>query len=845
MTYQWMRAWRFYDRVYHVIVQGWWQLFGSLILGTLAADLLFGGTQSIGDPRSWWFVRVGLVNWPYLVVLAPPLAVLWVLAWYGHHEAHPRASAAPVQRFPVRRLRVAQDGPALGLGYRSPPAYFPWPGYQEAILQLRHFARSGGILVLTGVSGVGKTRMAFEAVRQSLPRSSLIPLDTHVVFADLDLQPGEQIVLWLDDLAERGATDQDAKLLTRLVRHAAAQLKIGRSLIVVATCTTAELPTVQARYRSLLRDGVFLDVAPVLPEEPHWLAFLGWAKSQQLPHDAAQFDGTPGSLILDLAARVGAYQGLAGPARAILDVVALFYACGIGNWTRARVQQAATVAFDLAAVAWPAGLTALLADRWLLSRGAQVQVPIAAYLTRVLPRVGHSLDTPILQDALHRLILWHATAAGRDRIRDLYALSDALAAGVGAFADASELRQACLTRALDLQAADQETPLWAGGQQRLGELLATEEDHPAAIVAFRQALRGYPLAQYPVEHGSTLVDLGNSFKEEGSPADIEEAIACYQAALAVFTPPDFPVEHAEIQTTLADTFHQRYAQARHPEDLDHSIASMQEALTVMPREADADTWAQRQDTLGDYYRERAFWHRGDEAQAVVAYEQALSVYSPERTLLRWAETATELGEALRRRRKGGVLANVRQAQEVHRRVLQFVTRERQFWLWANASHQLGQDYASEAAHVRDRDQQSALLRQAVAVYDTVREAAVPGTFFAGLIAIDLGAVAQLEERWEDALAWFDQAAAIFAPEQLHANAHNWGLAQAERGECFAALAEQARRAHDGARCHRYRTQAIQAYSSSSSSYLLAHSLIGAEGAQTALAKMHALACALA
>jgi tetratricopeptide (TPR) repeat protein len=123
------------------------------------------------------------------------------------------------------------------------PAYIP----RDQDGELRELLAAGGFVLLVGDSTAGKTRMAFEALRATLPDHSLIAPDGLDAIPDAVSQAVEErrCVLWLDDL-ERflgpgGITGAD---LARLLSGS------GHHRVIVATIRAME----QARLTADLRD---------------------------------------------------------------------------------------------------------------------------------------------------------------------------------------------------------------------------------------------------------------------------------------------------------------------------------------------------------------------------------------------------------------------------------------------------------------------------------------------------------------------------------------------------------------------------------------------------------------
>jgi tetratricopeptide (TPR) repeat protein len=194
------------------------------------------------------------------------------------------------------------------------------------------------------------------------------------------------------------------------------------------------------------------------------------------------------------------------------------------------------------------------------------------------------------------------------------------------------LRRRCIDRALSLLGDGPPSSQRAEGQERLGQIFVDADQPEEAVSMFREALHGYSPLQHPVEHAHVLEELGDSLRDIGSPAAIEESITVYMQALDTFTPLAFPAEHAKIQTALADSHYTQYRREHRPEALDHSIAALEQAVQVEPREQEPENWAERNVTLGDHYVERAKRRQEDQSHAAVAFQQALKVYSPQRDL---------------------------------------------------------------------------------------------------------------------------------------------------------------------------------------------------------------------
>jgi hypothetical protein len=84
------------------------------------------------------------------------------------------------------------------------------------------------------------------------------------------------------------------------------------------------------------------------------------------------------------------------------------------------------------------------------------------------------------------------------------------------------------------------------------------------------------------------------------------------------------------------------------ENIETSIESLREALTVFTPESYPEPWARTQNNLGISYRNRIRGDSVDNAlKAITAYEAALTVYTPEKYPQLNAETLTNMRVAQR------------------------------------------------------------------------------------------------------------------------------------------------------------------------------------------------------
>lgn len=153
-------------------------------------------------------------------------------------------------------------------------------------------------VLITGKPNIGKTRAAFESIKR-LKRVSVIkpkPKDLEERTVGLPILGNKNIVFFIDDLQRFIGTNVEeiiAKLKTK-----------SKKLILVATCKTgSELELIREEAPELLREFTVLELDEISKEEGKELA-----SKVGKEWNPEQFDGTPGSVILDLAGMTERYK---------------------------------------------------------------------------------------------------------------------------------------------------------------------------------------------------------------------------------------------------------------------------------------------------------------------------------------------------------------------------------------------------------------------------------------------------------------------------------------------------------------------------------------------------------
>lgn len=380
----------------------------------------------------------------------------------------------------------------------------------------------------------GKTRLAWEALRASLPgwtfvrwRHTLEPLDVAAL-------RGRHVALWLDDLHEY-ASPNEAVVLNDLPARLEA---VGAHVVVVATCRDGEEETRACKYlESLLERLTPIRITNISADEADQLVAAVAKQGVMVPRES--FTHTPGSLLLDVRGmRMERYPALSEHAKLVLRSVKLLRSARIYTYPVARVRATAIDVFSLPPAAWTAAVEAVTAAgflRWEIGKavpggpwlepGANVYIDVAVpeYLNA---NAEPSDDWPWLQESLER----HGDGEGLMALGNAYG---ELRPGVGPFLPSSpattRLQSAmCFRAALDVFTRGRSPYRWAVTQANLAASLS----------------RLAELAQ-----GMQRTDLRR------------QSSAAYRAALEIFTREHEPASWALTQYSLAELFHRRAADA--------------------------------------------------------------------------------------------------------------------------------------------------------------------------------------------------------------------------------------------------------------------------------------------
>ena len=406
---------------------------------------------------------------------------------------------------------------------------------------------------VTGAAMQGKTRLAWEALNATLPGWTLLrwPHEPRQVF-ELGSMRNKRFVLWLDNLHEF-ATPTTAAALADMPRRLA---QAGARVVVVATCRAGQDERRARRHLgSLLERLTVVQLGNITQGEADQLA-AALAKAGA-PVELDQFDGTPGSLLLDVRRMRGEdYPALPHDAQRVLHALSLLRSAQIYRYPLSRMLAVASDLFGVEASALGEACAALERHGWLRSAmtggGERELVPVSGvYLDQAIrdylnSNAEISDDWPWLMEILER----RRDVAALRRLGNAFTelvkgVGPLLPYDVGTFKDQGITS---LRAALHCCSPQEDALLWSVTQLDLGYSLA---------------------ARAEVARGVARADLWR------------QAIAAYCAALDALPQGSSPAYAALAQIRLAEIAHQQAGDALYGGDVRAACGRLAEALTYL------------------------------------------------------------------------------------------------------------------------------------------------------------------------------------------------------------------------------------------------------------------------
>ena len=474
----------------------------------------------------------------------------------------------------LRPVRVrALDLKNYKQGAQPVRAYFPRSGFAEttAGIATALAGQSSGV-VLIGRAMMGKTRMALEALRATVPDFTLLSWDSERPVGNIasiaSQFKGQRIAILLDDLQLLSRRAEDAQ---QIIAGVQALQQVAKQSIVIATTRPGDDEDRALQSFSSLIES--LKLQPVRLQDLHGEEaqhFQDFAHQALLAEGRAtdaqddQFDGTPGSLLLGLARRTVELRSAAFPtsAKTVLKALALVRAGG-SVATTSRIRRIASGVFDLAPNEWGTARDYLIRNEWLQSgeeTDPVLRLNSDAYLEYCLPQATiYPLSPRRIPDDFPQLA--QVYQQDPSDVDGLLALSGALRTDpLGRKADQMELALQCVEWALrSLTEADQPTQ-WADAQLTLGNTYSDRirgdraENLELSITCYTAALQIYTDTAFPIDWAMTQNNLGATYSDRirGDRAEnLELSIACYTAALRVRTETAFPSDWAMTTANIA------------------------------------------------------------------------------------------------------------------------------------------------------------------------------------------------------------------------------------------------------------------------------------------------------
>ena len=490
-------------------------------------------------------------------IWAAAIAVLVLLpaAWWSHGaRAQTRAADDPRPHYDLLRVRWLEPEDFIPryiprvYHWRLANANRPQPDLvaREALCAAARGRRNSpqGIWVV-GRPLQGKSRLAWEAIQAVLPGWTLVRW-AHTASRpfDMDAVRGQRVVLWLDDLDTYANPAEAPTLLDlpRLFRQARVRL------VIVATCAQGGSAALARAQLGPLLDGLReVRLEDISAEEGD--ALVGALAKANIPARRAAFDGTPGSLVLDIPhMRAEVYPELPESARRALRALKLLRSAGIGTCSERRVRAIAEAAFGLPADprAWPSARDALVAAGFIrlsharVAHARAVEPVAAAYLDQAMPEYpapGRSLvdDWPRLRAGLTLC----RDAAGLFSLGNQYRARD-----MGDRMESLQHAEVCYWEAVRVSSARTAPLTWAGAQSNLGMTLAAEAQLvvgperiqmlAVAIRGYRAALKIYRRLRIWENWARTQTNLGMALFEQADLVDDPQRSALLREAAGIF-----------------------------------------------------------------------------------------------------------------------------------------------------------------------------------------------------------------------------------------------------------------------------------------------------------------------
>jgi len=616
----------------------------------------------------------------------------------------------------------------------------PFIGREEEIARAMDAVRDHRLVILKGMGGIGKTRLASEIA--SRVRDSF---EDGVFFAKLDYVPNQESafvseLVSLLQVKTAGFPDEIEALCVFLQNKSPLLVLDNFEVVLSAAPVVRTLlkrcPAVRVLVTSQCSLGIEgeeeFEVTPMKVELEHpselatldsYQLFYNRARKKPAPGDIPEVtsilgltDGIPLSIEL-AAAWVGRKtfseirQGLERKGREILS----WAGAPPEDMRHASIQASLDWSYDLLSPE----------EKSLLPK---LSVFAGGFFAEDVAEVCETEEAATLLDSLNQSsLVFRTESLGRSRYGMLSTVNDygakKLGEEKGKFIERHARHFLKVLEKSDTQLREK------GGQReglarisadlenfRQGLGAAIEKGDNPAVVGYSRAFAIYLLmtARFAENHRNSLQALEAAESLQGpqliascqhklgvaywnlSTGDWGEnrkkASACFQAALRVFTEKEFPVDWAKAQNNLGN-YYLNLPTGDHGENLKKGIACYEAALRVYTENDFPVDWAMVQRNLGGAYWGLPTGDRGENLKkAFACYEAGLRVISEEEFPVDWAKAQSKLGQAYTDLPTGDRRENLNKAFACFQAALRVFTEKEFPVRWARVQNNLGEAY---------------------------------------------------------------------------------------------------------------------------------------------------------
>jgi tetratricopeptide (TPR) repeat protein len=742
--------WRF-------IVWSWKTIIiGAIVLGIISNAFYIYVTKGQFDSIDTFYVPlVQLIKMHLFVSIVITLfcTTIILLSFFAHKKNQKLVALASYEEYILQQVKHLNPNNFLTHYYDT---YISRDADVTVRKTLQNLATQKSIMhksiigiCIIGPPMQGKTRLAWEAIQTTLPDWTLVrwPLERLNQF-DFSTQKGQNLVVWLDDL-HKFAKSNEALTITNLPHHF---FESKANVIIVATCCDGDDQIQAQRHLENLLERLYCISLPNISANAA-VELTRMLTDKGVPVHYDEFNGTPGSILLGVDKMRKRYHDLPLPAQKVLKTLKLLYSVHIYKYTEARTCAVAHDIFLLDQSEWREAYESLDQEGFIKlsfsSQSERILEPLSdryleeKVITNYPLRSAPTNDWPQLKECFTQL---HDTEA-------LNELGTAfLVQREGNIFFNKRQAEICFRSTLSLVNRKKSPSIWAITQLKLGIALSEQaltkekrkERYPLleeALTAFQNVLQVFTRKSAPTEWAETQSHLGIVLKEQALTKEkreeryplLEEALTAFQAALSVWTQKSVPTEWAETQSHLGIVLKEQALTKEKREEryllLNQALISFQNALQVYTPQLVPNEWARTQSHLGIVLKEQALTKEKQEEryplleEALTAFQNVLQVFTRESAPTEWAEIQSHLGivlkeQALTKEKQEERYPLLEEALTAFQNVLQVFTRKSAPTEWTMAQFNLG-IVLEEQAQMAEGQERHKLLEEALTAFEDV------------------------------------------------------------------------------------------------------------------------------